>query len=189
MLSVRIFWLLLCFFWVAAEFKLAKRRPIDATQLSDKEEHSQKILWLTIIASLIVAWVFKSLAIAPIPIGYLLRQFLALVIFMAGLGLRFSAVKQLGGFFTTNVAIQHEHALITDGLYRHIRHPAYTGLIIAFFGAGLAMGDFIALILLTIPLLFAINYRIAIEEKLLLNKFGAGYQDYISTTNKLFPGI
>jgi protein-S-isoprenylcysteine O-methyltransferase Ste14 len=141
------------------------------------------------VASLLLALILKTLAWLPIPIAYLPRQLISLLLFTAGLCLRFSAVAQLGRFFTTHVSIQHEHELITNGLYRFIQHPAYTGLLIALAAAGLAMGDAIALLLLTTLPLFAFIFRIQIEEQLLIKKFGAAYRDYSKSTRKLFPWL
>ncbi len=189
MLSVRITWLVLCLVWIMAEIRLARANRIDPANLLEKEGRSQRILWLTLIISLLLALMFKTLAWTPIPINYLPRQIIALAIFASGLFLRYVAVKQLGRLFTTDVSIHNEHQLIVAGPYRWIRHPAYTGLIIAFTGAGLAMGDFIALFMLTLPTLTAFSYRIGIEEKLLMNKFRGDYQQYCQQTKKLLPWI
>jgi protein-S-isoprenylcysteine O-methyltransferase len=189
MLSIRIIWLLICLVWVTAEIKLARLNRIDQADLSEKEEVSQRILWITIVISLVLALLFKTIVLAPIQIAYLPRQIIALFVFSGGLALRYVAVKQLGRLFTTDVSIHNEHMLITEGPYRCVRHPAYTGLIIAFTGAGLAMGDLIAVLILTIPTLLAFNYRITIEERFLINKFGKVYLDYCNQTKKLLPWV
>lgn len=189
MITVRIIWLLLCTVWITAEIKLARPNRIEDVNILEKEERSQRVLWLTMLVSLILALIFKTIALAPIPIGYLPRQIIGLLIFANGLGLRYVAVKQLGRLFTTDVSIYTNHQLIVAGPYRWVRHPAYTGLIIAFAGAGLAMGDFIALAILTIPVTVAFNYRITIEESFLVKKFGKDYQEYRQQTKKLLPSL
>lgn len=189
MLSVRIIWLLLCLAWITAEIKLARLNRIDHTDLSEKEERSQRLLWITMVISLILALMFKTIMLAPIPISYLPRQIIALLIFASGLMLRYVAVKKLDRLFTTDISIHTNHQLIIEGPYRWVRHPAYTGLIIAFAGVGLAMGDFIAAFILTLPTITAFNYRATIEEKLLVNKFGEDYQDYRKQTWKLLPWV
>ncbi len=189
MLSVRITWLLLSIAWIAAEIKLARANRIDHRDFSAKEEHSQRVLWITLVISLVMSLTFKAIALAPINIDYLPRQIIALFIFICGLALRHVAVRQLGCLFTTDAAIHNNHRLVVTGLYHWIRHPAYTGLIVAFAGAGLAMGDFIALLLLTLPTLIAFIYRISIEEKLLQNKFGGIYRAYCKNTKKMLPWV
>jgi len=189
MTSVRLLWLLLCLLWIGAEIKLARKNRVDDKSVSESEERSQRVLWLTVLTGLVFALIFKTLAWTPMPLDYLPRQLIALLLFAVGLGLRYSAVGMLGRFFTTNVSIQHEHELIIAGPYRWVRHPAYTGLLIALAAAGLAMGDVIAMLLLIVPSFFAFVFRIGIEESLLNKKFGAAYGEYSKTTWKLLPWL
>jgi protein-S-isoprenylcysteine O-methyltransferase Ste14 len=189
MTSVRIIWLLLCLLWIAAEISLARKTRLDSQSMSENEERSQWVLWITVVVSLIIAMIFKTFAWSPIPIQYLPRQLVALMLFVAGLYFRYAAVGRLGRFFTTNVSIQDEHVLIIDGPYRWVRHPAYTGLLMALVAAGIAMGDLLALMLLTVPSFFAFKYRIGIEERMLNKKFGTSYHDYSKTTTKLLPWL
>jgi protein-S-isoprenylcysteine O-methyltransferase len=189
MIVVRMIWFSLCLIWIAAEVKLARSNRIDRTELSEVEDRSQRILWITILVCLLFALIFKKLTLIPIQIDYFPRQIIGLFIFAAGLALRYVAVLKLGRLFTTNVSIHNEHRLIVDGPYRWIRHPAYTGLIMAMVGAGLAMGDYIGILILVAPTIGVFNYRIAIEEKLLINKFGQAYLEYSHQTKKLLPWI
>jgi len=61
--------------------------------------------------------------------------------------------------------------------------------LIALVAAGLAMGDLLALLLLTVPSFFAFKFRIDIEEKMLHKKFGTSYQNYRKTTAMLIPWL
>jgi protein-S-isoprenylcysteine O-methyltransferase Ste14 len=189
MTSVRIAWLLLCVIWLVAELKLARNIAIDQAVVVAIEKRSQRLLWIITVVCLLIALLLKTLAWLPIPIAYLPRQLLALLLFVSGLTLRYLAVSRLGQFFTTNVAIQRGHRLITEGPYRWVRHPAYTGLLLAFAAIGLAMGDILALLILTIPTSMALTYRIAIEEKFLKKQFGADFLAYSKSTKKLVPGL
>ena len=186
---VRIIWLVFCLLWIAAEISLARRTCLNSQSESENEERSQWLLWITVVVSLMIAVIFKNFAWIPIPIQYLPRQLVALLLFVAGLYVRYSAVGRLGRFFTTHLSIQVTHELIIDGPYRWVRHPAYTGLLIALVAAGLAMGDLLALLLLTVPSFFAFKFRIDIEEKMLNKKFGTSYQNYRKTTAMLIPWL
>lgn len=189
MTSIRLLWLLLGLFWIVAELYIARKTRLDKTTILEIEEYSQKFLWITMICGLLFALLFKTVAWAPIPMDYGQRQQIALIFFGLGLWIRYGAVMSLGRFFTTQVTIQLEHQLVSNGLYRWIRHPAYTGLLIAFAAAGFAMGDVMALLTLTIPTFVALNFRISIEEKILEKKFGSGYRDYQNKTWKLLPWL
>lgn len=189
MTSVRIIWLTLCLLWVFAEIRLSGKSRPDHQILLHSERRSQKRLWLSLLTGLGLALWLKYLAWLPIPIGYLPRQLLALPLFLAGLAIRYQAIRQLGRFFTTNVTIQKQHSLITEGLYRRIRHPAYSGLLLALLAAGLAMGDGLALFGLAIPSFWALKTRIDIEEQMLQQTFGENYLRYRQRSWKLLPWL
>ena len=79
--------------------------------------------------------------------------------------------------------------MINHGLYHYIRHPAYTGLVLSFFATGIAMGDFLALLVLVLPLLYVLKKRISVEEVILIRYFGKDYLDYAVRTKKLIPWL
>jgi protein-S-isoprenylcysteine O-methyltransferase Ste14 len=187
MTSVRIIWLLIALLWVIGEIRLVRKVASKKQHVIDSEQRSQGWLWLSVIGSLSLGLFFKNMAWLPIPIEYMTRQWLALVLCATGLGLRYWAVVRLGRFFSTHVLIHNQHQLITDGPYKWIRHPAYTGLLLALAGAGLAMGDFLALLLLTVMPFFAFKLRIAMEEKKLIKQFGQQYLVYLNKTYRLLP--
>ncbi|MBD9357249.1 isoprenylcysteine carboxylmethyltransferase family protein [Methylomonas sp. EbA] len=180
---------MLCLVWMAAEISLARRTAAQAGPVVHTERRSQRLLWASVLLSLALALWFKNLAWTPIALEYLPRQILAMLLFAAGLYLRYLAVLKLGRFFTTNVAIQQEHRLIKVGPYRWLRHPAYTGLLLALFAAGVAMGDFIALVCLLVPTVWAFTRRIDIEERMLLAEFGSVYADFCAVTWRLLPWV
>jgi len=141
------------------------------------------------LAGLGLALYFKHRTWLPIPLDYLLRQLIAIPLFLTGLTVRYWAIKKLGQFFTADVTIHRQHRLITTGLYQHLRHPAYSGLLLALLAAGLAMGDYLAFLALTAPVYWAINKRIEIEEQMLLQSFDAEYLEYCKHSWKLLPWI
>ncbi len=65
-------------------------------------------------------------------------RWLGVLLFAAGGVLRIWPVFVLGRRFSGLVAIQPGHALATSGIYRHIRHPSYLGLLVNALGWGLA---------------------------------------------------
>lgn len=106
-----------------------------------------------------------------------------------GLFIRWIAILSLGRQFTVDVAITKEHQLVHHGIYKSVRHPSYTGSLLSFLGLGLAFSNYLSIIVIFIPICSAFLYRIHIEEKTLIAKFGDEYQKYRATTKKLIPGI
>ena len=112
-----------------------------------------------------------------------------IVILVAGTALRWAAIVTLWQFFTPNVSILEGHRVVRSGLYRLVRHPAYTGLLLRYLGFGLAFANWVSLALIFLPLLCVTVYRIRVEEEALLEHFGAEYAAYAGETKRLVPGI
>jgi protein-S-isoprenylcysteine O-methyltransferase Ste14 len=108
---------------------------------------------------------------------------------VAGLAIRWTAILSLGASFSTNVAIHSRHTLRTNGLYRWMRHPSYTGMLLIFAAVGLYQRNWISLAILLIFPTAALIYRIHVEELALTEAFGSQYVDYSKSTRRLLPGI
>ena len=108
--------------------------------------------------------------------------------FFAGSILRLAAVFVLGRRFSGLVAIQPGHQLKTDGLYRYIRHPSYTGLIASMIGYVLVFRSVIGLLLNIILFLFLVR-RMNDEERFLEAHFGDEYRTYRLRTRRLVPFV
>jgi protein-S-isoprenylcysteine O-methyltransferase Ste14 len=115
-------------------------------------------------------------------------RYLGLILFFAGCILRLAAAFALGRRFSGLVAIQPGHQLKTDGLYRYIRHPSYTGLLITMIGWVLVFRSAIGL-LLNIPLFLLLLSRMNDEEKFLETHFGIQYRTYRERTRRLIPFV
>jgi protein-S-isoprenylcysteine O-methyltransferase Ste14 len=119
--------------------------------------------------------------------GDTLRYF-GLFLFVAGSILRLAAVFALGHRFSGLVAIQPDHQLKTDGLYRYIRHPRYTGLLGSMIGYTLIFRSAIGLVLCALLFLLLVS-RMNDEEKFLGTHFGDEYRTYCQKTRRLVPLI
>ena len=115
-------------------------------------------------------------------------RWIGVVLFALGGVLRLWPVFVLGRRFSGLVAIQPGHALVTDGIYRVIRHPSYLGLLVGSFGWALAFRSGVGLVLAALMLLPLIG-RIRAEEALLREQFGADYEAYRARSWRLVPGI
>jgi protein-S-isoprenylcysteine O-methyltransferase Ste14 len=116
-------------------------------------------------------------------------QLAGLGLMFAGITIRWTAIHALGVFFTGRVQIQDGHTLIRTGLYSRLRHPAYTGSLLAYFGLGLAFANWWTLACSLLPYLLAIGYRIHVEEAVLRETFGPAYAQYARTTNRIVPWV
>ena len=110
-------------------------------------------------------------------------------LFAAGLGLRAWAVHELGRFFRFTVVVQPDHRVIDTGPYRRIRHPSYTGLLMAELGLGLALGTWLSIPGCLLPPLIGFGFRLRHEEKVLARELGEPYRAYMRRTRRLIPGV
>jgi protein-S-isoprenylcysteine O-methyltransferase len=154
---------------------------------SAKDRGSLRLLWTVILGSLVfayssAAWVSGARA------AWLRERYGAgVAIFFAGLFLRWCAIFYLGQFFTVDVSIAKDHRLIDSGPYRLIRHPSYLGALLAFAGLGICLGNWLSLVMITVPITIAFLRRIAIEEEALVEALGPRYTDYARRTRRLIP--
>lgn len=110
-------------------------------------------------------------------------------LFLAGQAIRVISIRALGRFFTVTVRLHPEHHLIRAGIYRRIRHPAYLGLFLLMAGYVTLFASVIGYALLLLFALPAMLYRIRVEEKVLMEKFGDEYRDYCRQAKRLVPFV
>ena len=117
-----------------------------------------------------------------------LLRYTGLVCVVVGISIRVVGMIHLGPLFSGFVAVQKEHYLITSGCYRWVRHPIYTGSLLAFAGFFLVFRS--QVVILVFPLyVIGTLWRIADEERLLAETFGEEYEQYQARTWCLLPFI
>jgi len=143
--------------------------------------------------SLIILWLMITFGFAC---GFFLsgqqNHFLSdigILFIIGGLIIRWMAILQLGNSFTVDVAITNAAKLKTDGIYTHIRHPSYSGMLLVVVGFSATMNSLYSVIVFVVPVFAALIYRISVEEKVLINEFGDSYLTYKVETKRLIPGI
>jgi protein-S-isoprenylcysteine O-methyltransferase len=172
--------------WGVSEFCLAvgKRSGPDA---ASRDRNSLRLIWFVNLAGIglgvLAAYKLRGWAL-PWRTQF---QEAGFCLFVPGLVLRWYAILYLGRFFTVNVAIAADHRLIDSGPYRHIRHPSYTGVLLMFLGIGLSIGNLASLLIMTVPVVGALLWRIGIEEAALLEALGEPYRHYKERTKRLVP--
>lgn len=113
-----------------------------------------------------------------------------LVLMWAGIALRqWAAIVLLGRFFTVDVRVQPDQPVIDRGPYRYVRHPSYSGMITMFLGMGLALGNWLSLLVLAVVPTAGLVVRIHVEERVLLNAVGEPYRQYAASRRRLIPGL
>jgi protein-S-isoprenylcysteine O-methyltransferase Ste14 len=106
---------------------------------------------------------------------------------LAGVGFAIWARLALGANWSGLVVTSKEgHELVQSGPYAIVRHPIYTGILLAMIGTALTRGILAGYIGVAAGLV-AIMIRINIEEQLMSERFGDAYQAYRRRARKLVP--
>jgi len=147
------------------------------------------IIWLVIAVSVMAGvFVAQNFPAAALPYGRMFAS-AGLVLFVAGLVLRWWAIITLGRFFTVDVAIEKDHELVERGPFRILRHPSYSGVLLAFVGLALSLRNWAALLVILIPIGAAFIHRMNVEEDALSQALGLRYAEYMKRTKRLVPFI
>lgn len=165
---------------VLAGRELLVRRYLGASSPVRADVDSIGVLWLatTPATVLAVAVPFTGVANAVAPAVWF---WAGIVTMLAGYLLRLGALLTLGETFTQHVALHEDHQVVDRGPYRWVRHPAYTGAIGTYVGIGLALGNWVSLVLTTASALAGYGYRVRVEEGFLRREL-EGYESYIEET-------
>src|SRR2546423_3062195 len=113
----------------------------------------------------------------------------AVLLFGTGLLLRWWAIVTLGRFFTVDVTIEKDHELVEGGPFRWVRHPSYTGVLLAFVGWALTLRNWAAIAVVLVPIFAAFIRRMNVEEEALRGALGERYAKYMRRTKRLVPGL
>ncbi len=111
---------------------------------------------------------------------------IANVLVAAGLGFAVAARVWLGGNWSSNVTVKQGHELIRSGPYAWVRHPIYTGLLLALLGTAIMVGTWSALLGLAL-IVFAFLRKLTIEERFMAEQFGEAYARYRADVAALIP--
>jgi protein-S-isoprenylcysteine O-methyltransferase Ste14 len=175
-------WLAWVLYWVISAFgaKTTQRRESLGSRLSH-------VVPLLIGVALIVwprvPWDWLSLRLLPPgPLNY------ALGFVLLALGLAFTvwARVYLGRNWSGTVTLKEGHELIRSGPYSYVRHPIYTGLLVALLGSAVACGELRALIGSGV-VAGAFIRKLRIEERFMREIFPGQYQRYCAQVPALVP--
>jgi len=171
---------------VGLEYPYLWRYRVQPTK--DWDRHSAKV---RDFANLIepVGMILGFTTIGRIHTSTNLIGWLGLTFLVAGIIIRWTAVYNLGKYFTGTVLIRNDHRLIRSGLYKYLRHPAYAGALLAHLGLGLSFSNWFALGFSTIPYFLAAAYRMRVEEEALREAFGVEYLEYSKSAKRLIPKL
>jgi protein-S-isoprenylcysteine O-methyltransferase Ste14 len=188
-MSVSLLWQILLYSWTASEIYIAIATRTRRGGGKRLDRGSMAILWITIVASITAAeWIARQ-STPNMFGGTRWLKIAAIVVLIAGVVIRWTAILSLGNAFSANVAIRENQTIYQSGLYRFVRHPSYSGLWLVFLAIAIHERNWLAAAVVIAPTTAAVLYRIHVEEAALHQAFGAKYAAYSNVTKRLIPGI
>ncbi|HUA01239.1 MAG TPA: isoprenylcysteine carboxylmethyltransferase family protein [Candidatus Aquilonibacter sp.] len=182
--AVSLPWLIFLFYWLVASFS--------AKKIERHEPSGEKFLR---IGATLVSW-FLLYSADP-RFGVLNRRFVPwhYWIFWTGAALTWAGVafaiwarNHIGRYWSASVALKADHELIRTGPYSRIRHPIYTGVLLAIAGTALAIGRYRGIVAFLI-ILVGFIWKSKREETLLAGQFGAAFEEHRRHTGFFLPRL
>ncbi len=181
-LIVLIVWILFWILW-----------GIFATLTSQRNERYKHLISYPIIV-LFLIFVAFFFSYPPPELGFLKYRFVSwgfgaclmgFILMVAGLGFAVWARIYLGRSWRGDIKLTPQHQLIQSGPYKYVRHPIYSGMILAIIGTVLVLGELWVLVMFFVTT-FAFVTKSRKEEKLLLQQF-PGYSQYKAKVKAFLP--
>jgi protein-S-isoprenylcysteine O-methyltransferase Ste14 len=179
-----IAWIVFIAYWIVSAQKLKS--------IKQREPRGERLIQIVLMASAYIL-MFKD----QIGRGWLATRFVpasptigkhGVAITVVGIALAIWARWHLGENWSATVTLKEGHELISSGPYCYIRHPIYTGMLLAFVGTALALGEYRALISLCI-VMFAFYIKAKKEELFLSQEFGEKFREHSRRTGMFLPRL
>jgi protein-S-isoprenylcysteine O-methyltransferase Ste14 len=182
-LAIGVLWLSWMFYWWRSSRDVKRTSRQDSTR-------NQLIYRVPLVLGILClsapGWIPRVLHRRFVPAG-VPGQAAGLVLLAAGLAFTVWARRHLGRNWSASVVVKEDHALIRTGPYQRVRHPIYTGMLLAFLGTVVAVGEWRGLVgFVLVFVSFLLKSRL--EEVRMAETFPE-YAEYRRHTAALIPGI
>ena len=114
---------------------------------------------------------------------------LGAIVFVFSLALRWRAHADLGRYWSFTVETADDHALVTRGIYGVLRHPIYVSMILWAVAQPLLLQNAVAGFGGVVAAACIWLVRVPLEERMMLERFGTAYRDYLSRTGRILPRL
>lgn len=177
---------LVLFLWVIVEYRIVIRQ--------NKRPLKKDLKSILLFAVITIIFTIVSIALLQYKASNITHHkkllfYSGIFIIVLGIIFRQYCVHLMGTAYVATLQIQTKPKLITNGPFKFIRHPCYTGFMVSLWGLGLSLLNLYLFVLLIIFSICVFLIQIHIEEIELKKFFGKEYEEYAKTTKKLMPYI
>lgn len=160
------------------------RTVSDARTTADRAALGAATVGLSIIPLIYVATSFPAFA------DYGFKPWMGwvgLLVEAGFLSLFYASHKQLGKNWSVSLEIRDKHKLVTDGLYRYVRHPMYSSFWLWAIAQFFLLPNWVAGLAGLIGVAILYFFRVGKEEAMMRQTFGQAYDDYAARTGRVVP--
>jgi protein-S-isoprenylcysteine O-methyltransferase Ste14 len=169
--------------WLAGAIYYESRAPAEQT----RARYASPLAVATVVV-VTAGFAVPKADWTPLEVHALWVRLLGLAILLPATALTLWARLSLGAMWSFAPVVKEEHSLRTSGPYAVTRHPIYTGLLGMFLGAGLLAGAGRWILYFPVYLVF-LQFKLHIEERLMLAEFPEDYPRYRRRVPQLIPGL
>jgi protein-S-isoprenylcysteine O-methyltransferase Ste14 len=169
--------------WLAGAIFYKSRAPAERTRKADASP-----LWISTAIVVTVSVAVPRADWRPLTFYAPTVRILGLAVLLAATAFVIWARLALGAMWSAAPTVKQEHKLRTGGPYAVTRHPIYTGLLGMFLGSALLAGAGRWIVVFPVYLVL-LEFKIRVEERLLLAEFPADYPRYRQRVPQLLPGL
>jgi protein-S-isoprenylcysteine O-methyltransferase Ste14 len=182
-----VFWV--TYAWAALpELRLVRRSNALAGAQRTQDRGSVLIIRGGVLAGTLAAMILPfAWPAASFRVHRIAAFWCGLALLIAASLVRRHCFRTLGAHYTGVIRVERGQSIVEEGLYRWIRHPAYTAGFIGNAGIGLCFGNWAGLAAITAVTAAAYAYRIRLEEAALLAETGQAWRDYASRHKRFIP--
>ena len=166
--------------------KRAKKQAVDNHQRSTGERTALAIATIGLIAIPALQLAFKLFSFADYSFNPALA-WIGIIILAVFIWLFYQSHRQLGKNWSITLEIREEHKLVTDGLYRYVRHPMYSAFWLWAIAQSFIFPNWIAGFSGLVGVAILYFSRVGKEEAMMRQTFGKAYDEYCAKTGRIVP--
>jgi protein-S-isoprenylcysteine O-methyltransferase Ste14 len=168
-----------------------KRNKANKIKANKKETLEKVLLGLVFLGMMILPFIYLftslfSFANYDLPVSL---QIVGLTLISPMLWLFYRSHKDLGQNWSATLEIREGHHIVDAGVYKYIRHPMYSAILLLVIIQALLLNNYIAGLsgLISFGVLYLL--RVKHEEQMMLSEFGDKYEKYMKRTKRIIPFI
>jgi len=191
LVAAKIIWGLGCVGWYVIRYPHQRRSR--RTPVAERRDRLRDAILMTIsFAGLFAIPFIYALTDQPVFAGYPfhpLQAWLGVAVLLGAMALFYRTHRDLGRAWSVTLEIREQHRLVTHGIYARLRHPMYAAFWLWALSQALLLPNWIAGLSGLVGFGTLFFCRVGREERMMLERFGEEYREYVRRTKRLVPGV